>query len=133
MVNRVILAGNLTRDPETTAGPATTMARMRVATNAVWNDSDGVRQQSTEYHNVVAFGGVAATCAQYLRRGRRVYVEGRLRTREYQATDGSTRRSTEVVADTVQFLDRPPQAADGDAEEAGATEAAEPVAGGAAA
>ena len=128
MVNRVILAGNLTRDPETTTGPATTMTRMRVATNVVWNDGDGIRQQSTEYHNVVAFGGTGANCAQYLRRGRRVYVEGRLRTREYQATDGSTRRSTEIVADTVQFLDRPPQS-DGAAETAAETEEAdEPVA-----
>lgn len=131
MVNRVILAGNLTRDPETTTGPATTMARMRVATNIVWSDPEGVRQQSTEYHNVVAFGGIAANCAQYLRRGRRIYVEGRLRTREYQASDGTTRRSTEIVADTVQFLDRPASSSDDGLEAPVGAEEPEPVVAGA--
>ncbi|MHB8717974.1 MAG: single-stranded DNA-binding protein [Candidatus Dormibacteria bacterium] len=111
MVNRVILAGNLTRDPETSSGPATTMTRMRLATNVTWNSGDGVRQQSTEFHSIVTFGALADTCSQYLRRGRRIYVEGKLRTREYVAADSTTRRTTEIVADSVQFLDRAPATA----------------------
>jgi len=63
VINRVILVGNLTRDAETTAGPATTLARMRIATNAVWRDAEGNRQESSEFHNVVAFGRLAAARA----------------------------------------------------------------------
>ena len=116
MINHVTLVGNLTRDPETSNGPNTTMTRMRVATNSVWRNSEGVRQEAAEFHSVVAFGRLAETCATYCTRGKRLYVEGRLRTRDYQAADGTTRYSTEIVAETVRFLDRAPQsAATGDA------------------
>jgi single-strand DNA-binding protein len=107
MINRVILIGNLTRDAEATAGPATTLARMRIATNAVWRDAEGNRQESSEFHNVVAFGKLGEICASYCLKGRRVYIEGRLRTREYESADGLRRHSTEIVAETMKLLDRP--------------------------
>jgi single-strand DNA-binding protein len=108
VINRVILVGNLTRDADTTAGPATTLARMRIATNAVWRDAEGNRQESSEFHNVVAFGRLAEICATYCLRGRRVYIEGRLRTREYESGDGLRRHTTEIVAETMKLLDRSP-------------------------
>jgi len=108
VINRVILVGNLTRDAESTSGPSTTLTRMRLATNAVWRDGDGNRQESAEFHSVVAFGKLAEICAQYCLKGRRVYIEGRLRAREYDGSDGLRRHSTEVVAETMKLLDRPP-------------------------
>ncbi len=107
MINRVILVGNLTRDPEATTGPATTLARMRIATNSLWRDADGNRQESAEFHNVVAFGKLGEICASYCVKGRRVYIEGRLRTREYDGSDGLRRHTTEIVAETMKLLDRP--------------------------
>jgi single-strand DNA-binding protein len=106
MINRVILLGNLTRDAEATTGPATTLARMRIVTNAVWRDAEGNRQESAEFHNVVAFGKLGEICASYCLKGRRVYIEGRLRTREYEGGDGLRRHSTEIVAETMKLLDR---------------------------
>ncbi|HEV7678072.1 MAG TPA: single-stranded DNA-binding protein [Candidatus Dormibacteraeota bacterium] len=106
MVNRVILVGHLTRDAESLAGARGPVTRMRIATNVQWRDSDGNRQESTEYHSLVAFGRLAEICALYCLRGRRVYVEGRLRTREYDGADGLRRSSTEVVLDTMRLLDR---------------------------
>jgi single-strand DNA-binding protein len=108
VINRVILVGNLTRDAEATSGPSTTLARMRIATNSVWRDADGNRQESAEFHNVVAFGKLGEICAGYCLKGRRVYIEGRLRTREYDGNDGLRRHTTEIVAETMKLLDRPP-------------------------
>jgi single-strand DNA-binding protein len=113
MINRVILIGNLTRDAEATTGPATTLTRMRIATNMVWRDADGARQESAEFHSVVAFGKLGEICASYCLKGRRVYIEGRLRTREYDGTDGLRRHSTEIVAETMKLLDRPPASGNG--------------------
>jgi single-strand DNA-binding protein len=107
MINRVILLGNLTRDAEATTGPATTLARLRIATNTVWRDAEGNRQESAEFHNVVAFGKLGEICASYCLKGRRVYIEGRLRTREYDGSDGLRRHTTEIVAETMKLLDRP--------------------------
>jgi single-strand DNA-binding protein len=107
MINRVILLGNLTRDAEATTGPSTTLARLRIATNAVWRDAEGNRQESAEFHNVVAFGKLGEICASYCLKGRRVYIEGRLRTREYEGGDGLRRHSTEIIAETMKLLDRP--------------------------
>lgn len=107
MINRVILVGNLTRDAESTSGPATTLTRMRIATNMVWRDAEGARQESAEFHSVVAFGKLGEICANYCLKGRRVYIEGRLRTREYDGSDGLRRHSTEIVAETMRLLDRP--------------------------
>src|SRR5487761_1254587 len=100
--------GNLTRDAEATTGPATTLTRMRIATNVVWRDAEGNRQEHAEFHNVVAFGKLAEICSSYCVKGRRVYIEGRLRTREYDGSDGLHRYATEIVAETMKLLDRPP-------------------------
>lgn len=107
MINRVILIGNLTRDAETSTGPTTTVTRMRVATNAVWRDADGNRQESAEFHSVVAFGKLAEICGSYCVKGRRIYIEGRLRSRDYDGSDGLRRHTTDIVADVMRLLDRP--------------------------
>jgi single-strand DNA-binding protein len=107
MINRVILVGHLTRDAESTSGPSTTLTRMRLATNMMWRDAEGNRQESAEFHSVVAFGKLGVICASYCLKGRRVYIEGRLRTREYDGSDGLRRYSTEIVAETMKLLDRP--------------------------
>jgi single-strand DNA-binding protein len=106
MVNRVILVGNLTRDAESLAGSRGAVTRMRLATSTQWRDADGNRQESSEYHSLVAFNRLAEICALYCLRGRRIYIEGRLRTREYDGADGLRRTSTEVVLDTMRLLDR---------------------------
>jgi single-strand DNA-binding protein len=106
MVNRVILAGGLTRDAESLNGTRGPVTRMRVATTQHWRDADGHHQESTEYHNLVAFGRLAEICAQYCLKGKRIYTEGRLRTREYDGSDGLRRHSTEVVLDFMRLLDR---------------------------
>ena len=107
-VNKVILVGNLGHDVEVrqmTNGNA--VANIRIATNERWTRRDtGQVQEHTEWHNVVLFGRRAELAQQYLRKGSRIYVEGRLRTRSWQDREGNERRSTEVVADDMQFLDR---------------------------
>ncbi len=108
MINRVILVGHLTRDAESTSGPSTTLTRMRLATNTAWRDAEGNRQESAEFHNLVAFGKLGEICASYCLKGRRVYIEGRLRTREYDGSDGLRRTTTEIVAETVKLLQRAP-------------------------
>lgn len=121
MINRVILVANLTRDAESVSTAGKAMTRMRVATNSHWRDAEGNRQEAAEYHTVVAFARLAEVCALYCTRGKRVYIEGRLRTREYDGADGSKRTSTEVIADTVRFLQ--PRDASATAEETPAEDA----------
>ncbi len=106
MVNRVILVGNLTRDAESLLGARGPVTRMRLATSTQWRDADGNRQETAEFHNLVAFSRLAEICAQYCLKGRRIYVEGRLRTREYEGSDGLRRTSTDIVLDTMRLLDR---------------------------
>lgn len=104
-VNRVILIGNLGRDPEiryTPAGRAVT--RFSLATGEVWTDADGNRQERTEWHNIVVWGKQAETCSQYLAKGRQVYVEGSIRSRSYDDKDGNRRYITEIIGQRVQFL-----------------------------
>ncbi len=102
--NRAIIIGNLTRDPELRALPSgVQLATLGVATNRVWKDKNGAKQESTDYHNVVVFGRQAETAAQYLRKGSSVMVEGRMQTRSWDASDGTKKYRTEVVADRVQF------------------------------
>lgn len=106
-VNKVILLGTLGRDPEvksTTGGQS--VAAFSLATNEKWTDKSGAKQEKTEWHRVVAWGKLAELCGEYLRKGLRAYVEGRIESRKYTAKDGSERTVTEVVASTVQFLDR---------------------------
>jgi len=104
-VNKVILVGNLGKDPEsrTTQG-GHTVTNMRIATTERQKDSDGNWGEHTEWHSIVCWGRTAENTAKYLSKGRQIYVEGRLRTRKWQDRDGNDRWSTEVVADTVQFL-----------------------------
>ena len=104
-VNKVILVGNLGRDPElryTQSGQA--VANFTLATNEKWTAKSGEREERTEWHRVIAWGRTAELCAEYLAKGRTVYVEGRLQTREWEDREGQKRRTTEVVAQTVQFL-----------------------------
>lgn len=102
--NRAIIVGNLTRDPELRSLPSgVQVATMGVATNRVWNDKDGVRQESADFHNVVVFGRQAETSAQYLRKGSSVLVEGRMQTRSWDAADGTKKYRTEIVAERIQF------------------------------
>lgn len=103
-INKAILIGNLTRDPEKRALPnGTVVTSLSLATNRVWKDREGNKQESTDYHNVVVFGRPAETAAQYLKKGQSVYVEGRIQTRSWDDKDGSKKYRTEIVADGVQF------------------------------
>ena len=104
-VNKVILIGNLGADPEaryTQSGSAVT--NFRIATSENWTGKDGQKQERTEWHRIVTFGRLAEHCRDYLSKGRQVYVEGRIQTRDWQDKDGNKRYTTEIVANTVQFL-----------------------------
>jgi len=104
-VNKVILIGNLGRDPETrytTGGDAVT--NLRIATTESWKDKSGEKQEKTEWHTVVLFGRLAEIAGEYLKKGRPVYIEGRLQTRKYTDKEGVEKYSTEVVADRMQLL-----------------------------
>ena len=104
-VNKVILIGNLGRDPETrytTGGDAVT--NLRIATTDVWKDKAGEKQEKTEWHTVVLFGRQAEIAGEYLKKGRPVYIEGRLQTRKWTDKEGVEKYSTEVVGDRMQLL-----------------------------
>jgi single-strand DNA-binding protein len=104
-VNKVIIVGNLGRDVEVRHTPGgATVAKFSVATNEVWKDKNGQRQEHTEWHNIVAWGKLAEFCGSYLTKGRQVYVEGTLRTRTYDDEKGNRRYFTEVRAQTIQLL-----------------------------
>ena len=105
-VNKVILLGNLGRDPELRYTPGgQPVANFTVATNESWTKKDGSgREERTEWHRIVAWGRTAELCAQYLAKGRTVYIEGRLQTREWENKEGQKQRTTEIVANTVQFI-----------------------------
>ncbi|MBK5963752.1 single-stranded DNA-binding protein [Thiocystis minor] len=109
-VNKVILIGNLGADPEVRYMPSgDAVANIRIATSESWKDRNtGEKQERTEWHNVVFFGKIAEIVKQYLHKGSKVYVEGKLRTRKWQGQDGQDRYTTEVVVDingTMQMLD----------------------------
>ena len=107
-LNKVMVIGNLGADPEmryTADGNALTS--FRVAASRNYSTPDGERREETEWFSVVAWRKLAEQCSQFLQKGRRVYVEGRLRTRSWDTPDGQKRYRTEVVADRVLFLDRP--------------------------
>ena len=102
-LNKAMVYGNLTRDPEMKALPSgMQVCSFSLATNRVYNDRDGKRQESTDYHNIVVFGKQAENCAKYLTKGSSTYVEGRMQTRSWEK-DGQKQYRTEVVADRVQF------------------------------
>ena len=105
MVNRVFLVGRLGRDPEqrfTSSG--TPVTNFSLATDERWKDQSGERQTRTEWHQIVVWGRLAEICSQYLNKGKLVFIEGRLQTREWDDRDGNKRRTTEIVASDMQML-----------------------------
>jgi single-strand DNA-binding protein len=103
-LNKVFIIGNLTRDPELKALPTgTKVASISMATNRTWKDAQGAKKESVEYHNVVAFARQAEVIAQYCKKGSSLYVEGRIQTRSWDATDGTKKYRTEIVLENFQF------------------------------
>ncbi|MFA6301084.1 MAG: single-stranded DNA-binding protein [Candidatus Paceibacterota bacterium] len=104
-LNKAIVIGNLTRDPELRSLPSgIKVCTFSLATNRVWKDKNGARQESTDYHNVVVFGRQAETVAQYMKKGSSILVEGRMQTRSWDdKTSGEKKYRTEIVADRTQF------------------------------
>ena len=104
-VNKVILLGNLGADPElrrTQSGQQ--VATLRLATNESWNDRDGNRQERTEWHRIIAWARLAEIAGEYLKKGRQIYVEGRIQTRQWQDQQGQTRYTTEIIAQNFVML-----------------------------
>lgn len=102
-LNKALLYGNLTRDPELRAIPSgQQVATFGLATNRTYKNKEGQQQESTEFHNIVAFGRTAEVMGQYLKKGRPVFVEGRIQTRSWEA-DGQKKYRTEIVVDNFQF------------------------------
>lgn len=103
-LNKVFILGNLVRDPERRALPSgAAVVNFSLATTRVYKDKNGVKQEDTQFHNVVAFGPQAETIAQYMKKGSSIMVEGRLQTRSWDATDGTKKYRTEIIVDTFQF------------------------------
>ena len=106
-VNRITLVGHLGDKPEVRATPGGKMVcNFGLATNHTYKKEDGTTVESTDWHRIVAWGGLAETCGKYLEKGSQVYVEGRMTYREWQDKDGKERMSAEVIADDVQFLSK---------------------------
>lgn len=102
-----MIIGNVTRDPEVKTTPSgQSVTSFSVATNRVWTNAQGQKQEAVEYHNIVAWGKLAEICGQYLNKGKKIYVEGRLQTRDWQGQDGIKRYKTEIVAENMIMLDR---------------------------
>ena len=107
-VNRVTLVGHLGKDPEVRFTPSgKAVARFPVATSEAWNDSGGQRQERTEWHQIVVWGKQGENCGQFLAKGRQVYIEGTIRSRQYDDKNGTRRYVTEIIAQRVQFLGGP--------------------------
>lgn len=103
-VNKVIIIGRLTKDPElNSTDNGNDVAKLSVATNSFWTDKNKQKQEKTEFHNIVLWGKLAEIAGQYLLKGQEVYVEGRLQTREYTAKDGTQKKITEIVGDSMQM------------------------------
>lgn len=119
-LNKATLIGNLGNDPDVRDVNGQKVATFSLATNERWTDKNGEKQEHTEWHRIVVWGKLAEVCGQYLKKGRQTYVEGRIRTRTWDDKEGVKRYTTEINADTVQFLggagekgDRAPHPADG--------------------
>ena len=126
-LNKVMLIGNLGRDPEmryTQSGqPVTTFS---LATSRRWTGPDGQPREETEWHRIVAWGKLAEQCNQFLVKGRKVYIEGRLQTRKYDDREGVTRYTTEINAQVMQMLDRRPQEGEAEGDDLGEGEPINP-------
>ena len=104
-VNKVILVGNLGRDPEVRYMPnGEAVCNFSIATTDSWKDKSGAKQERTEWHNIVMYRKLAEIAGEYLKKGRPVYVEGRLQTRKWQTKEGQDRYTTEIIADQMQML-----------------------------
>ncbi|MGJ8515297.1 single-stranded DNA-binding protein [Carnimonas bestiolae] len=108
-VNKAIIIGNVGQDPEVRFMPSgNPVCNLRIATSESWTDKQsGQRQEKTEWHSIVLFNKLAEIAQQYVKKGSRLYIEGRLQTRQWQAQDGQNRYSTEIVANDMQMLDTP--------------------------
>lgn len=107
-VNKVILVGHLGADPEMKyTGSGTGVCRFNLATSERWVGKDGQKQERTEWHRIVAWSKLGELCNEYLKKGRQAYIEGRLQTRSWDDKEGHKRYTTEIVANTVQFLGSP--------------------------
>ncbi|HLC44221.1 MAG: hypothetical protein A2722_00155 [Candidatus Doudnabacteria bacterium RIFCSPHIGHO2_01_FULL_50_11] len=125
-LNKAIIVGRLTADPDARTTPTgINVTSFSVATNFVYKNQEGQKVEQVEYHNIVVWRKLAEIAAQYLKRGRRVLIEGRLQTRSWEANDGSKRQRTEIVADNLILLDSRPSAS-AEASLASTTTAAEP-------
>jgi len=127
-LNRTTVIGHLGQDPELRYLPTSgqPVANFSIATDDAYTDKQGQRQERVDWHNIVVYGKAAENCKEYLKKGREVYVEGRLRVREYEAKDnGGKRQRVEIIAQRVQFLgSKPGTPASGEAEEPAASEEA---------
>ena len=104
-VNKVILVGNLGRDPETRYMPdGGAITNISIATTSTWKDKSGEKQEATEWHRIAFFGKLAEIAGEYLKKGSQVYVEGKLRTRKWQDKDGHDKYTTEIIADEMKML-----------------------------
>jgi single-strand DNA-binding protein len=113
-LNKAMVIGNLTRDPEIRSTPnGQTVASFSVATNFIWTDQSGQRQEKVEFHNIVAWRKLAEICSQYLKKGSKVYIEGRLQTRDWVGQDGIKRYRTEIIAENMIMLGGNQQAGGG--------------------
>jgi single-strand DNA-binding protein len=110
-LNKVLLIGNLTRDPELRSTPSgQSVATFSIATNRVWKDQQsGEKKEAVEFHNIVVWRRLAEIAGQYLRKGSKIFLEGRLQTRSWQDQSGTKKYMTEIIAENMQMLDRKPQ------------------------
>ena len=128
-LNKVMLIGNLTRDPEMRYTPqGTAVCTLGLATNRSWVVESGEKREETEFHRIVAWNKLAELCSQLLFKGRRIYVEGRLQTRQWTGQDGSQRQATEVVIEDMIILDAKRQDDQGQEMPAPANEQSAPIA-----
>lgn len=105
-LNRAQIIGNLTRDPEIRVAGGHKVATFGVATSFSWKDQSGARKEKTEFHNIVAWRKLAEICEQYLRKGSKVYIDGRIQTRDWEGEDGVKRYRTEILMENMIMLDR---------------------------
>ena len=107
-LNKAMIIGRLTRDPEVRTTPSgQSVCSFGVATNRVWTDQSGQKQEKVEFHNIVAWRRLAEICGQYLKKGRQVYIDGRLQTREWVGQDGNKRQRTEIITENMIMLGSP--------------------------
>jgi single-strand DNA-binding protein len=115
-LNKVMLIGNVTRDPEVRTTPnGQNVATIGVATNRRWNDQSGQKKEEVEFHNVVVWRKLADIVGQYVKKGSKIYVEGRIKTRSWDDQSGQKRYRTEIIADNIIMLDRAGQPSSGPA------------------